>query len=1537
MMQHARWTNSSKGQDNGAANSDLPKIADQALYRRFHSSLPSTGKMSVNQASLVVGNMKNVGTTLVVGLARHTSIPRSDLPKNLDHNNRQSTRNRRLTHSRGDNGLVEQSQGRNRSQSLDAAHLTVWFHELGSYSEDIVIDSAAFAGLRVGNVYELQPVRKNGDVPKLIFMVGPKNLLDKGVNSSPAVTAASNTGAKPKTAFQISLISSFQKLLDIPPRSAVQVKQVVDISTVELDTIEINLKDVNFGRDSQWSLASSMVNTCCYVDQRVTFLGNRIGSVKCLFKNGKQISSGYIGANTSVVFRSESAKLVFLVQLSREMWHFEENGEILFHRLVNTLFPMIFKKWRSNNSHHSITIVLFTSVDYTRAPWESLGGGERPSQCQDYYRVVVDQVSVFNWDNIMANLRLEFANFKRDILLQVSGAKAEIKGEPCPSVKGNLLEAINLSLTLVCDRFRNTDLRHSINHLVVVSPGSGLFDVDFDMMVETSKKMFSLDCALDIICLSQPPLHTVPLFRYRDNHGEVRHCVPKWCDMSFYAAATGRFSQWIPRCKIYELQMMGLMGNESNKFHLERLHFELKNSIVEAMDEYDENMYHPVNRKPLVSFSASKNLTKAAKDRDPNVATLLLMGARDAPGLPKPPTAPKLNAFMTNSSAQGHVTNVSNTSSALSRLYNLNKTEEGKNKFPVRSRIVLAPAGPRSVQSQKSFSDASVISSRSPHMSSEAFIKKKSAIAKQTGLGTNRGSASKPERNDSVVEAEKVEREDNNPYFKSIMNPSKAQSSEIEKCSRWSGVFPRKIKRKLFKWRSLKAPAALPIATTLFPTSSELETEYSLHNYVLSLSYENRLELKKTRELMREMIRLRLAMGFQICYGDRVKKIESERKTGGYSENIIKYYPKADCVGAIMYLSLNDEIHRIFYDYSGTINVQLYHKIEDKQPSRILLGSRKGTKEAPLIRTRYANEYMISKVNWRHTKPLAFNWNQFDQLLAGYEDALTEIKSDFHKMKFVIMPAETPNNTIQSSGERLTDEEIRLEGLQKLINLIEKGRYVDTEISNAKLKEDFLPEIHFYTGNLYDFLQGEAENFDISGTRPTNSLMMTDGLRFNTNIKLPLLAQQLQGEGGLKLVDRTWHFKFHPHCFLGSELVSWLIKYFEDINTREEAVEYGQSLKDRNLFDHVERRHGFLDGHYFYEFTAEYADKNYVVKQNSTGWFKKITSHEKESLKDKEIIQETEVEPLLESNFNSPLSLPQSQTPTLSKTESELFNDVDKMPELKTVLSHIQRESESSSLTDSQKLKRPKKFLISKKVKYNCDPLHKSFRPELMDVHYDTVHNPEHCFHIRLQWLNTTTKFIDEVIIAWGRLCERYGLKLVETPWRELCTIPELNPFHSFVDLKLALNPLTDEEFKSNPVLQSNKFYFHLHLLNAVGFLLDNRGTSFFSKENIEICYSWGKSTFKFAQFIHKTGAYIVELRDNGDFFMAPNNVHILRVNTLISSLPEKGAKLNIFDSQKVMLDFRERCKDEIFLRELFREAASFAKENYDREFEVNF
>lgn len=1457
-MQHPRMFNQT------STNAKKPNGSDSSIKVANHSN---QRQMSANHASLTIGGSrnpinqrrsmltKNIGSTLIVSRRNnhYLDMKEEDSKENLTK-------------------IISNNQ--NEEDTEVSVKVSVWFHELRDFTEDIIIDENVIpTGVQAGQVFELQSLDE-GSSKKFVFTVQKRNL--RSATNDTDYTEA----LKPK--LQISLMANpFQRLLDLAPRSQVQLKRLVKLESVTVDSVEIFIKDVNLSRDAMWNFSASMIGNCVYIDQRLLYLGSRVGVTKHIYKNGKNVTSGYVDKNTKIIYRSESAKITLFVQLSREMWHFEEDGEIMFHKLINNLFPKIFRRWRETNTHHSITIVLFTSIDLTDIPWTNLGPGQRPPQRRDFFRVVVDQVNSMHWDRIMEDLRLEFANFKRDTMLNLDDdGKFIIENGTLPAIKGNLLEAVNLGLTSLNNRFQNTDLKHSISHIMVITPGTGLFDVEHDLLLETSKKMSSVDSSLDIICLSQPPLHVTPLFRYI-KEGKVCHCVPLWCDISFFIDKVQQESQWIPRCKIYELQMMGVMENEASDARIPRLHLNnYGKTLVEIMDEYDSAVFKPIKRIPKpaqVEFKQIKPKFQAPELKNAT-ATLSLMFEN------KPLLQPSNSS--TISLATGTVANPSKDTSALSSLYYINKnSEEIKSPAPsVRSETPVSTI--RAIDSYRK-------SAGSPRLiRGETMFKRKEEIPNTEPPSALSEKNAASARKKSSILAEPEQEISTGSFWIEISNPSQETTTNVlqrSQSSRWSNIFPNKIQRKLIKWRSFQAPASLPTTTGVFPSTNQLQTDYTFQIYTVFLNSDNYWELKSTHSLMREMIQLRLMLGFQVCYGERVDKAEAERKPSGNVDAIIKYFPEEhNYLGSRIYLAFGDEIHRIFCDYNGNINVQLYRKIIENDEKKITLGQTKLKPYFPLIRTRYTDEYTPARIDAIADNPQKFNWNQFDQLLAGFDDAMPEEKKQFHKMKFVVMPTDIPKNAYFVSNEKLTPEEIRVEGLRKLIGVIERGKYKHD--SSQKKKSRRGSDVIFYTGNLYDFLNEEAQNYDITGTQP--ALMIPESSRFNKTIKLPELAQELQDRNtGLTLVDRTWHFKRHLYCFVGSELVSWLVDCFEDIETREDATTYGQNLMNKGLFKHVELRHGLLDGHFFYEFLDEYVDK---TDREKPSWFgsKKIDG----------------------------ASTPQSN----SSPRIAGQNDLQK------IISALNLRSETSSTTDSMGRKR-KKFILSRSVKFDVDPLKKSFRPEFVTVHYDRVHNPEHCYHIRLQWLNATTKFIEDTITAWTRLCERHGLKLVETPWNELCSLPKLSPFHSFVDIKLLVNPWTDPDLCDDRILSSNRYYYHSYFLKQMGYYLDNRSTSFFLRENIDIGYSWGKPTFRYAQFIHKTGFYIVELRDNGDFFLAPNNMHLTRVRsstTLVGDY-ENYSKGVLADSQTVMLNFRAACQNKEFLKETFTLAKSNWKDDY--------
>lgn len=114
---------------------------------------------------------------------------------------------------------------------------------------------------------------------------------------------------------------------------------------------------------------------------------------------------------------------------------------------------------------------------------------------------------------------------------------------------------------------------------------------------------------------------------------------------------------------------------------------------------------------------------------------------------------------------------------------------------------------------------------------------------------------------------------------------------------------------------------------------------------------------------------------------------------------------------------------------------------------------------------------------------------------------------------------------------------------------------------------------------------------------------------------------------------------------------------------------------------------------------------------------------------------------------------------------------------------------------------------------------------------------------------------------------------------------------------------------------------------------MDNRASKFFQTDKsntYQVVYSWGKPMFKYAQYIHYSGSCMAEIRESGDLFLAPNNLHISRVN--IGSIISKSASNPRFtlDAQKIMLNFRKTCESYEDLREIFLEAREKHLDNRD-------
>lgn len=150
----------------------------------------------------------------------------------------------------------------------------------------------------------------------------------------------------------------------------------------------------------------SLVDTTVFLNQRVVLPGGsmarlRVGGI--FNQEGRHVRSAYIDDETKIVFRSESARAYVFVEISQEMWQFEEDGSMLREK-CQVFLHELFAHWtgrmgkgidvksKGNATSHTVSIILYGRVIYEdngegeeeRAPLRRLEDG---TLYRDFYKV----------------------------------------------------------------------------------------------------------------------------------------------------------------------------------------------------------------------------------------------------------------------------------------------------------------------------------------------------------------------------------------------------------------------------------------------------------------------------------------------------------------------------------------------------------------------------------------------------------------------------------------------------------------------------------------------------------------------------------------------------------------------------------------------------------------------------------------------------------------------------------------------------------------------------------------------------------------------------------------------------------------------------------------------------------------------------------------------------------------------------------------------------------------------------------------------
>lgn len=511
-----------------------------------------------------------------------------------------------------------------------------------------------------------------------------------------------------------------------------------------------------------------------------------------------------------------------------------------------------------------------------------------------------------------------------------------------------------------------------------------------------------------------------------------------------------------------------------------------------------------------------------------------------------------------------------------------------------------------------------------------------------------------------------------------------------------------------------------------------------------------------------------------------------------------------------------------------------------------------------------------------------YNWNYVDAFLGGFCEEVSNNLS-FYNARFVLIPIERLSQGHRNLGED-NEEEVRLEGIKRLTQMWLRHRVVGASerrthnaLSNSTKDPNPL-DIVYKTEDPSVVVTAELETLPLleTGENTYRKSQLFGIERFRkSKLDIAALIEAIQApveKGGVRMQNRRWHLRLHYNCFIGSDMTTWLIDNFEDIETREKAVEFGNKLmvkdeivkvkekeilkereKDFGIFVHVEGRHMFRDGQYFYQLVGEFAKNG---PENRSGWF---TSKKRE--------------------------LSVSSTPLGDHTSKEISRS--EQARSSSTQEDITSESGCPTLTTIGGMRRPR-VVLSKVMRYDVDHRKRSYHPEIINLHYDRLHNPDNCYHIRIDWLGVTTKLIHDAIESWTITADRYGLRLVEVPIDEACIVNSGDPFRKPYRIELLVRPpdqqpMTYMDVNSFlPQAQSasaGRHYYQKAILKKFNFVLDTEAATNFPC-NVDVTYSWGRPSYQNSQYIHQSGVLLAQITDDGDFLLLTNRLYNNRTIT---------------------------------------------------------
>lgn len=384
----------------------------------------------------------------------------------------------------------------------------------------------------------------------------------------------------------ISISNVIGKKFELRPPKEVAVC-IVDPQEVAIDLVELVFKDQYFSRADMWRMRASFMKTCLFHGQKVEFAEMR-ATVEEIWSKGIRIMCGVVAEETRVTFRSSTAQVNIFIQMSSEMWEFDNYGDLYFEKVVDGYLVDLFNLWKEKGCNHDVTITLFSRTFYEARSIEDFPEAVRECICEDYsgrfyedfYRVIVQNERYDEWSKPINSLKQIFNEYDDYVLhfhehgsteiglgcdnndssypkrwnpLAAKGILPPLSSRPSAaneqtiprgwnstSDEGNFLEVLNMALNVFEKYYLDRCFDRTGKLSIVISPGVGIFDVDRGLMNITKQRTIDCGSSVDLVCMGEQPLYAVPLFKFHNRNRVMwsdigdDYNIPHWINQSFY-------------------------------------------------------------------------------------------------------------------------------------------------------------------------------------------------------------------------------------------------------------------------------------------------------------------------------------------------------------------------------------------------------------------------------------------------------------------------------------------------------------------------------------------------------------------------------------------------------------------------------------------------------------------------------------------------------------------------------------------------------------------------------------------------------------------------------------------------------------------------------------------------------------------------------------------------------------------------------------------------------------------------------------------